>query len=74
MNDVLLKYNELPPSVQEEVKDFLDALLSKHKGRSAFDMKGWKNKIKSVSTWTQEDIDQLEEGGKTINQLKVEEW
>lgn len=74
MNDLLVKYNTLSPDIQKEVNDFLDFMLSKHKGKKIFDIKSWKNKIKNVSTWADEDIKAFEEGQQQFNQWKNEEW
>ncbi len=74
MNDILTKYNTLSPDIQREVDDFLDFLLSKHKGKKIFDMKSWKKKIKNVSTWTEEDIITFDENRQQFNQWKTEEW
>jgi hypothetical protein len=74
MSDILIKYNTLSPDIQKEVNDFLDFLLSKYKGKKAFDIKSWKNKIKNVSIWTDEDIKAFEEVRHQFNQWKTEEW
>lgn len=74
MNDILIKYNTLSPDIQKEVNDFLDFMLSKYNGKKIFDIKSWKNKIKNVSTWTDEDIKVFEEGRQQFNQWKTEEW
>lgn len=74
MNELLIKYNTLSPDIQKEVNDFLDFMLSKYKGKSVFDMKGWKAKIKNVSTWTEEDSKLFEENRQQFNQWKSEEW
>lgn len=74
MNDILVKYSTLSPDIQQEVSDFLDFMLSKHKGKKIFDIKSWKTKIKNVSTWTDEDINAFEEGRQHLNQWKTEKW
>ena len=74
MNDLLLKYNALSPDIQKEVNDFLDFMLAKYKGKSGFDMKSWKTKIKNVSTWTEEDVKAFEDNRQQFNRWKSEEW
>lgn len=74
MNELLLKYNTLSPEGQQEVNDFLDFLLSKHEDQKPFDMKIWKEKIKEVSVWSEEDIKAFEENDKLFNHWKTEEW
>src|SRR5690606_25006838 len=64
MNELLIKYNALSPEIQREVDDFLDFLLSKYKDKKNFDMKSWKEKIKGVSVWSEEDVKVFEENSK----------
>jgi hypothetical protein len=74
MNELLEKYNKLSPDFQKQVDDFLDFLLLKYKGEKAFDIKVWKNKVKNVSAWTDEDIKSFEEAKQYFSQWKIEEW
>lgn len=74
MNELLVKYNTLSPEVQQEVNDFLDFMLSKYKDKKPFDMKAWKEKIKGVSVWSEEDLKVFEENSKLFGQWKTEEW
>ena len=74
MNELLAKYNTLSPQGQQEVNDFLDFILSKYQNKLSFDMKAWKEKIKSVSTWPEEDIKAFDENNQLFNQWKTEEW
>lgn len=74
MNELLIKYNSLSPEMQREVDDFLDFMLLKSKDKKAFDMKSWKEKIKGISVWSEEDIEVFEENSKLLNQWNTEEW
>ena len=78
MNDLLVKYNTLSPEGQQEgqqeVNDFLDFMLSKYKDKKLFKMQSWKEKIKTVSVWSEEDVKVFEENSKLFNQWKAEEW
>lgn len=74
MNDILTKYNSLSPDIQKEVNDFLDFLMSKHKHQKQFDMKSWKNKVKNISRWKEEDLKGIEKGVQQFNLWKPEKW
>lgn len=74
MNELLAKYNTLSPQGKQEVNDFLDFILSKNQNKPSFDMKSWKEKIKNISTWTEEDIKAYDENSQLFNQWKTEEW
>jgi hypothetical protein len=74
MNDLLVKYNALPLEGQKEVDDFLDFMLRRHKGKQNFDMKIWKEKIKTVSVWSEEEIKIFDDSKKYFSQWKPEEW
>lgn len=74
MNELLAKYNTLSPQEQQEVNDFLDFILSKHQNKPSFDMKAWKEKIKNISSWTEEEIKAFDENSQLFNQWKTEEW
>ena len=74
MNEILEKYNALSPERQREVNDFLDFMLSKSKDKKLIDMKSWKEKIKGVSVWSEEDVKVFEENRKLFNQWTTEKW
>ena len=74
MNELLVKYNALSPEVQQEVNDFLDFMLSKYKDKKPFDIKAWKEKIKGIPAWSEEDLKIFEENSKLFGQWKTEEW
>lgn len=74
MDELLVKYNTLSPAVQQEVSDFLDFVMAKHGQQKSFDIKAWKSKIKSISTWSPNDIDILEDSKNQFKGWKTEEW
>jgi hypothetical protein len=74
MHELLTKYNTLSPQGKQEVNDFLDFMLSKYQDKKPFDIKAWKEKIKEVSVWSEEDVKVFEENSKIFNQWKTEEW
>jgi len=55
MTEVLTKYNALSKEMQKEVDNFLDFLLSKLQGKQSFDIEKWKEKIKDISVWPEEE-------------------
>lgn len=74
MDKVLEKYNSLPPQGQQEVRDFLDFMLTKYPHNKSFDMKSWKEKIQRVSVWSDEDVKVFDENKNLFKQWKTEEW
>ena len=60
MSELLTKYRTLSPETQQQVDDFVDFMLAKQ-SKNSFDMKAWKEKIKSVSVWSEEDVQVFEE-------------
>ena len=74
MSELLTKYRTLSPQTQQQVDDFVDFLLAKGQVRKPFDMKAWKEKIKSVSVWSEEDIQVFEENRTLLNDWKSPEW
>lgn len=74
MSELLAKYRTLTPETQRQVDDFIDFMLAKDRAKKPFDMKAWKEKIKSVSVWSEEDIAIFEENRKLFNQWKSPEW
>ena len=74
MNKILTKYHALSPETQQQVDDFLDFMLVKDQNRKSFDMRAWKEKIKSVGVWSEEDVQPFEENRKLFNQWQSPEW
>ena len=52
MSDLLTKYRTLSPEALKQVDDFIQFLLAKGKAKKPFDMKAWKEIIKSVGVWS----------------------
>ena len=73
MSDILSKYNLLDKAARKEVLDFIDLLLSKKKAKKK-SLSAYKEKILSVSTWTDEELKVFDENRKFFNQWKTEEW
>ena len=60
MNELLLKYNLLDTDARKEVRDLLDLLLSRNKHTNS-DLSLYKKKMLTISTWSEEDIDEVSE-------------
>ncbi|MBN1926248.1 MAG: hypothetical protein JW798_10455 [Prolixibacteraceae bacterium] len=74
MNDIVLKYNQLNKSARREVNDFMDFLLNRQKTNNHNFLSTYKEKIRTVSVWTEDDCKIFETNQKTFNQWKVQEW
>jgi hypothetical protein len=74
MSDIVFKYNRLNKIARQEVSDFMDFLLSKQNKPEANYLTNYKNKILSVSTWSETDLRIFEENQKVMNQWKALEW
>lgn len=72
MTDLMLKYNLLNKSAQQEVNDFLDFLLSKQKIKKP--NIDYKIKIHTVSTWSDSDLAVFKNNQSLFNQWRIEEW
>ncbi len=59
---------------QKEVHDFLDFLLSKQMRKKNTSKSSYKKRILSVSTWSEEDVDEVEKNSKLFNNWKINEW
>lgn len=74
MNDISIKYGMLNKESQKEVHDFLDFLLSKQMRKKNTSKSSYKKRILSVSTWSEEDVDEVEKNSKLFNNWKINEW
>lgn len=72
MNSILLKYNSLDPKAKKQVRDYIDMLVSKMKTFPK-QPSTYKERILSVSTWSEEDLKPITETH-SLNQFKAEEW
>jgi hypothetical protein len=71
-SELLKKYDALSPEGQQEVDNFIDFMLIRHK--KTFDIQSWKEKIKGVSVWSEDDVKVFDENQQMFNQWKTEEW
>lgn len=74
MDSSILKYNLLSSFEKKEVSDFIDFLFSKKDKSKLPAPSGYKNKILSVSTWSEEDVKVFEENKKLFNQWHPAAW
>ena len=74
MSDIVVKYNRLNKSARQEVNDFMDFLLSKQKTSKSALLSAYKNKILSISTWSESDMKTFNESKKMFDQWQVQDW
>ncbi len=74
MSELEIKYNLLDPLLQKQVLEFIDFLVSTNKIVSSDNLSSYKNKILKTSKWSKNDINQLNDNLKHLNQWKIEEW
>jgi len=74
MSEIVVKYNKLDKIARQELNDFMDFLLSKQKNTKPTLMSTYKNKILSVSVWSDSDLKVFDENQKLFNNWKVQEW
>ena len=74
MSAIVVKYNKLDKTARQELNDFIDFLLSKQKNTNPMLLSTYKNKILSVSVWSDSDLKVFDENQKLFNNWKVQEW
>lgn len=74
MSELEIKYNLLDPLLQKQVLEFIDFLVSTNKIVSSDNLSSYKKKILKTSKWSKNDINQLNDNLKHLNQWKIEEW
>ncbi len=75
MNDLLQTFNQLDDTQQGKLLAYAESLLAQQKTRPRkVNLIEWKEKIKTVSTWSKEDISIFEENRKKLNQWKIPQW
>ncbi|HYX08458.1 MAG TPA: hypothetical protein VE912_17135 [Bacteroidales bacterium] len=74
MNNISIKYNLLSSKNKKEINDFMDFLLNRQLKKNSTSMAGYKKKILSVSTWSENDIQIFNENKNMFNAWKIEEW
>ena len=74
MDEFLLKYNRLNRFSQKQIMDFLDFLLGKQvKKGDSFDHQNYKNKLLKVSTWSDADIEEINQSTKKTS-WEIDQW
>ncbi len=74
MDSSILKYNLLTSIEQKEVVDFIDFLFSKKHNTPDPELSGYKQKILSVSTWSDDDLKAFDDNRKLFNQWPSITW
>jgi|GEM_PF-707327 len=71
----ILKYPLLSPFEKKEVSDFIDFLFSKKKEKKEKEgFSDYKNKIESVSVWSEDDLKIFDENKDKFNQWPQITW
>jgi hypothetical protein len=74
MDQLTLKYNKLNEFSKKEISDFLDFLLSKEVKNKKTKTEEYKREILKVSTWTEDEITDLEKNIKYFGRWNIQEW
>jgi hypothetical protein len=74
MDQLTLKYNKLNEFSKKEISDFLDFLLSKEVKNKKTKTEEYKREILKVSTWTEDEITDLENNIKYFGRWDIQEW
>ncbi|MEO6284819.1 MAG: hypothetical protein ABIN80_18230 [Dyadobacter sp.] len=75
MDDLLQIYSQLSETQRRQLLAYADSLLLHQKARkSEGNLSVWKEKIKTVSTWSEKDILAMEQNSKGLNNWKIPEW
>lgn len=73
---ILKKIELLDAERQRQLLAFLEFLLVEQKKQheQEFDYNDYKNRIASISVWSDEDVLEIENARNAINQWQVQEW
>ena len=71
--DIQTKYESLNPQAKKQVEEFLELLLQEQH-QSPFDITSWKEKIKTIPQWPEDDLAVFEENKKMFNQWPSYKW
>ncbi|MDX2188277.1 MAG: hypothetical protein SFY32_00310 [Bacteroidota bacterium] len=74
MTELSIKYNSLDSNKQKEVIDFIDFLLVKEEKNKVKKSNLYKEKILSVSTWNEKDIQIILDNQKKVFEWKTQIW
>ena len=75
MNDLLETYSQLSETQRRQLLAYADILLLQQKVKqSEGSLSKWKEKIKTVSVWSAEDVSAIEDNAKKMSQWKIPEW
>jgi len=73
---ILKKFELLDTERQRQLLAFLEFLLAQQKSQheQEFNYSEYKNRIASISIWSEEDVSQVENARNAINQWQVQKW
>lgn len=73
MEELILKYNLLDTFGQQELMDFLEFLVQKKQKKSSVKASTYKQQLLQVSTWTEEDLAEIQAKSSKFN-FEGSEW
>ena len=74
MNKLIVKYESLDTRLQKQVVYFIDYLISIKNTITPKNMSEYKKKIINVSTWSDEDVNNINENTKIFNKWNIAEF
>ena len=75
MNDLIQTFNKLSEPQQKQLLAYADTLLLQQKVKKGEgNLTNWKDRIQTVSTWSEVDINKLEENIKGMDNWKIPQW
>jgi len=75
MNDLLETYNQLSETQRRILLAYADTLLLQQKSKQTEgNIEKWKEKIKNITPWNEDEVLVLQENIKKLNQWKIPEW
>lgn len=72
--DITYKYSLLNKLAKQEVDDYIDFLLQKARKRRKSTNSSYRDKILTVSTWSESDLKVYEENKNLFNNWNIDEW
>ncbi len=73
MEELILKYNLLDSFGQQELMDFLEFLVQKKQNQASTSASNYKKQLLQVSTWTDEDLAEIQSKSSKFN-FEGSEW
>lgn len=73
--NIQAKYDTLSKDAQKKVDAFIELIAKQAQpGEKKADLSAWKQKIKNVSVWSDEDVSIMERNSESLGEWEVQEW